>query len=82
MPEGQGETEEILHFLAEHISTDCYLNLMDQYRPCGRIATFSELQETIDSEHYRWALLTAKELGLKRLDQRDLGTLLQHLFRK
>lgn len=82
MPDGQEETEAILSFLAEHISIDCYLNIMDQYRPCGRIAAFPELQQAIDPGFYRWALQKAQELGLRRLDQKDFTALLKHLFQK
>lgn len=81
MPQAQDETEAILHFLAEEVSTDCYLNIMDQYHPCGRITDFPELQETINPKDHRAALQKAREVGLKRLDNRDFRTLMKLLFR-
>ena len=35
MPGCLEETREILRFLAQEISVDTYVNVMDQYRPCG-----------------------------------------------
>ncbi len=82
MPGGEAETEEILRFLAEQISQDCYLNIMDQYRPCGRAAEFAEIASGIDPEQYRHAVDMAQSFGLHRLDTRDLGGLLKMLFRE
>lgn len=79
MPGGRGETKAILEFIARKISMDTYVNVMDQYRPCGTIDSYEELQTTISPEDYRQALNYAEEIGLKRLDQRDLSSLLRHL---
>lgn len=81
MPGGRDETREILGFLAEKVSCNCYLNIMDQYRPCGRIAAFPALQEPIGPDDYREAVERARELGLTRLDQKDYGRLLRLLLR-
>jgi putative pyruvate formate lyase activating enzyme len=80
MPHGGEESREILKFLAEKISRNCYVNIMDQYRPCGSIAGFPELQETITAEDYQMALQQAKMLGLSRLDGKDFALLLKRLF--
>ncbi|MBT8329241.1 MAG: radical SAM protein [Desulfofustis sp.] len=79
MPGGLEETKAILGFIARNISTDTYVNVMDQYRPCGTPDSFAELQSTISHEHYSEALDHAQEVGLKRLDQRDLVSLLKRL---
>ena len=79
MPGGLEETKAILEFIARHISTDTYVNVMDQYRPCGAVSSFTELQSTISHEHYSAALDYAQKVGLKRLDQRDLASLLRRL---
>lgn len=81
MPHGRQETREILRFLAERISKKCYVNIMDQYRPAGKIATFPELLETIGPEDYQAALQVAEEFGLTRIDKKDLGELMRVLFR-
>jgi putative pyruvate formate lyase activating enzyme len=81
MPHGQKQSREILRFLAESVSRNCFVNIMDQYRPCGKISTFPELQETIAREDYQAALAMAAELGLTRLDVKDFGMLMRNLFR-
>lgn len=85
MPGGREETEGILNFLAEKISTDCYLNIMDQYRPCGVAAAgdlYPELKAEITTRDYDQASIRARALGLKRLDQKDLTTILRKLFQE
>jgi len=81
MPHGQEESREILRFLAENISRNCFVNLMDQYRPCGAITAFPELQETIAPEDYQAALAVAAGFGLSRLDVKDFRRLMRNLFR-
>ncbi|MDA8163883.1 MAG: radical SAM protein [Desulfobacteraceae bacterium] len=76
MPEGVGETAEIMHFLATEISLDTYVNVMDQYRPCGRACDFPPLDRTITAGEYREAMRVAREAGLHRFDERDLARLL------
>lgn len=80
MPGTEAETSAILAFIAEKISRNTYVNIMDQYRPCGRIADFPELEDTISPQQYRQALTRAREVGLHRLDQRDLDGLLRNLI--
>lgn len=80
MPGGAAETDGILRFLAEEISVNCYVNIMDQYRPCGRAHEFVELGAAIPAKEYRQAMQRAKEYGLSRLDRRDFAHLLHHLL--
>jgi putative pyruvate formate lyase activating enzyme len=82
MPGGASETDAILQFLAEEISVDCYVNIMDQYRPAGRIDAFAELEEAISAEEYQQAMLRAEAYGLTRLDRRNIADLVRHLFDK
>jgi putative pyruvate formate lyase activating enzyme len=70
LPEGIAETGAVLRFLAEEISPDTYLNLMDQYRPCFKAARFPELDRRITSPEYEKALQLARRHGLTRLDHR------------
>jgi putative pyruvate formate lyase activating enzyme len=70
LPEGIAGTEAVLRFLAEEISPDTYLNLMDQYRPCFKAAQFSELGRGTTSAEYQEALELARRYGLTRLDHR------------
>ena len=36
LPENVSGSDEVLAFLANEISPDTYINVMDQYRPCYR----------------------------------------------
>jgi len=79
MPEGEAETHSILSFIAHHLSKDTYVNIMDQYHPCGKIDHLPELQRPITPKEYEQARKVARRLELTRLDQRDLGVLLKKL---
>jgi putative pyruvate formate lyase activating enzyme len=70
LPDNLAGTEKVLEFLAEEISRDTYLNLMDQYRPCYRADEYPELARPITGAEYAEALATAERFGLRRLDGR------------
>jgi putative pyruvate formate lyase activating enzyme len=70
LPHNIAGTEQVLDFLAHEISTNTYLNLMDQYRPCYRADEYAELDRMISVSEYEAALAAAARLGLYRLDQR------------
>jgi putative pyruvate formate lyase activating enzyme len=63
-------TEEVMRFLAKKISKNTYVNIMDQYHPCGRIAPDSPLNRSITQEEYDQAVESAKKEGITRLDKR------------
>ncbi|MBW1784530.1 MAG: radical SAM protein [Deltaproteobacteria bacterium] len=71
MPKGVSGTEHIMRFLAEEISVDTYVNVMDQYRPCGHANTDSMINRRLTSQEYREAVDAAKKAGLHRLDNRE-----------
>ncbi len=79
MPAALNETREILDFIGEHLSTATYVNIMDQYRPCGDVSGHSELQISIKPSHFEKATAHARAIGLTRLDSRDLKGLLRRL---
>ncbi len=79
MPEGLAETGAILRFLAEEISPRTYVNVMDQYHPCGRAAEFPPLARPLSREEYDEALRLAAAAGLSRLDDRDLARFFRSL---
>lgn len=79
MPEGLAETEEILTFIADKISKNSYVNVMDQYHPCGRARNTPPLDRTLTGEEYGQAVKAAHQAGLTRLDDRELKTLLKRL---
>jgi len=71
MPEGLSETAAIMAFLGREISTDTYVNVMDQYRPCGRAGDEPAVGRPPTKEEYDEAVGLARAAGLQRLDQRE-----------
>jgi len=71
LPDGLAGTDEVVRFLAEEISPNTYVNIMDQYFPCGDIPPRSPLGRRISDEEYQEALRLARAAGLTRLDSRQ-----------
>jgi putative pyruvate formate lyase activating enzyme len=71
MPHGISGTKEVLEFLANEISPYTYVNVMDQYRPCGMANQDAYINRRISGKEYSEALKWAQDAGLKRLDQRQ-----------
>lgn len=70
LPENLAGTEGVLAFLANEVSRDTYLNIMDQYHPCYRADEYPQLRRRLTPEEFRSALDSAERLGLSRLDHR------------
>jgi putative pyruvate formate lyase activating enzyme len=70
LPEGLAGTEEVVRFLADEVSPDTYVNIMDQYHPCGDIRPRSPLGRRLTGDEYQAALDLARAAGLTRLDDR------------
>lgn len=79
MPDSLAETEKIMDFLAREISTNTYVNVMDQYRPCGRARQYPPLDRCLTHEEYQEALRLAGKAGLSRLDSKDWLRILRRL---
>ena len=69
LPGGLAGTPEIMRFIAHEISTDSYVNLMSQYRPCGRASEVKGLNASLSPADFQTALQAAKAEGITRLDQ-------------
>ncbi|MGW8160730.1 MAG: radical SAM protein [Desulfobulbales bacterium] len=82
MPGGLNETKEILRFLAQEVSVDTYVNVMDQYRPCGRAYQFPPIDRQLTNDEFRQALKLADEAGLHRLDAKDWGRIVRQLLHR
>jgi putative pyruvate formate lyase activating enzyme len=67
LPGGLAGTDQVMHFLAEEISTETYVNIMDQYHPCFHADENPPLGRRITREEYRAAVDAARRAGLKRL---------------
>jgi putative pyruvate formate lyase activating enzyme len=75
MPGKLDETEAVLRFVAEELGPGCYVNLMAQYYPSGKVGRdgeYAELDRHLHREEYEQTLAWALELGL-RLDPRSVG---------
>ena len=70
MPDDMSQTREAMRFLAREVSADTYVNIMDQYRPCGRASERSDINRSVSRSEYTRAVETAREEGITRLDQR------------
>ncbi len=72
MPGRLEDTQAILSWIAAELGTDTYVNLMDQYRPAGRVldGRFPELASAVRAAEYEEAVHFAQQLGLRRLDER------------
>ena len=71
LPRGLAGTPEIARFLAEEISPDTYINIMDQYRPCYRARQYPPLDRPITPREYEEAMEAARRAGLHRFDRRQ-----------
>jgi len=70
MPNSLSSTESVAAFLAREVSPETYVNIMDQYRPCGDAHGDDLADRRLTSQEFRDALQAARKSGLKRLDQR------------
>jgi putative pyruvate formate lyase activating enzyme len=70
LPNNLAGTDKVVEFLAEEISPNTYLNLMDQYRPAYKAHYHPDLNRRITSQEYETAVDWAHQAGLRRLDDR------------
>jgi len=71
LPSKLAGTRAVMHFLAAEISRNTYVNIMDQYYPCGDIPPGSPLERGTSAEEFEEALRIAGQEGLTRLDKRE-----------
>lgn len=67
LPNNIAGSYEILKFLAEEVSLNTFINIMDQYRPCFRAYLYPELSRRITKEELHDVLNVAKEMGFRRI---------------
>lgn len=68
LPEDVAGTSEVVRFIAEEISKDTYINIMDQYHPCFKAFDNPPLDRRITDKEYSDAIKYALKAGLKRID--------------
>jgi putative pyruvate formate lyase activating enzyme len=79
LPEGLAGTRQVMRFLAKEISPNSYVNIMAQYRPCGRASEVRALRRSITDEEFQEAIQMAHEEGITRLDERRRAFILRWL---
>lgn len=67
LPNGLAGTKEITGFLASEISSNTYLNLMNQYRPAFDARLYASINRPITTKEYVEAVAIARQAGLSRL---------------
>lgn len=72
LPERIADTMAIMRFLAEEVSPNTYVNMMNQYYPAGKVSAeqYAEINRRITTSEYLEALSKAREAGVWRLDER------------
>ena len=72
MPGMLDETRAILEWIADRLGPDTYVNLMDQYYPAGKVTAdhLPEINRRLEAGEFAEAGEIARELGLRRLDER------------
>lgn len=67
LPDNAAGTDALLRFVAEELSPDTWLNLMDQYRPCYRADQIPPLDRRPTRSELRQARQWGRDLGLHHL---------------
>ena len=68
MPNNVSGSKAIIDFLADEISPDTYVNVMDQYRPMFRASEFPEIARCPETEEFAAAHAYARKRGLRLAD--------------
>jgi putative pyruvate formate lyase activating enzyme len=66
MPGGMAGTKTVMSFIADQVSKNTYVNLMDQYRPCGKAHEVKGLETPVSETEFNQAAQEAKEAGISR----------------
>jgi putative pyruvate formate lyase activating enzyme len=71
MPGALDETAAILEWIARELGPGTYVNVMDQYRPAGKVSAegYPEINRRLTTKEFESALVMARDLGL-RIDKR------------
>jgi putative pyruvate formate lyase activating enzyme len=67
LPEGLADTRRAMEYLATELSTETFVNVMDQYYPAYRAHQHSALNRRLKPQEFRRAVEAARDAGLHRL---------------
>ncbi len=68
LPEDLAGTKDAMRFIAEELSQNTYVNIMDQYHPCFEANDHPPLDRRISGDEFARAGKTVREFGIERLD--------------
>jgi putative pyruvate formate lyase activating enzyme len=68
LPHNISGTKQIMAYLARDISTNTYINIMDQYRPEFHARQFTELFRRVSVDEFQTAVDMAIDCGIERID--------------
>ena len=66
LPNNISGSFRIIDFIAEFLSKDTYLNIMEQYRPVHKACMHEELNRRISTQEYNEVIEYAYRKGLRR----------------
>jgi len=69
LPNNLAGTEKVMKFMAEKLSKNTYVNLMNQYHPGNKAHQYPKIDRRITTEEFTRALDLAKKVGLHRFDK-------------
>lgn len=64
LPNDLAGTEKVMEFLATEISTETFVNIMDQYRPLYKAKQYPELSRSINRAEFQRAVEVARKHGI------------------
>jgi len=66
LPNNLAGSEKVLEFIVNELSKECYVNIMAQYRSCGKAYEYEELSRKPTLNEYFRVVDFARKLGLYR----------------
>lgn len=70
LPGDLAGTEKVMEFLATEISTETFVNIMDQYRPLYKAGQYPELSRSINRAEFQRTVEIAQRYGIRRICER------------
>lgn len=67
LPNGLAGSKKIFELIAQEISKNTFVNIMNQYTPYWKASVYSELSRQSSDEEFKEAISLAEKAGLKRL---------------
>jgi putative pyruvate formate lyase activating enzyme len=69
LPDGLAGTPHVMDFIARSLSRNTYVNVMAQYRPCGKAKAVASLSAPLSANAFHQAVAQTKAAGITRLDR-------------